>query len=115
MTDITVGNMSSTSNLRCITDKMPCCAMPPNRHGEWLFPDASIVPRFKQHNESAKSFFRNRDDYGGVNLIRVTKDVQTPSGLFCCKVPNTYNVIHTLCVNIGECSYLQFHDIKIND
>ena len=80
------GVIDTTSNngLQCITDTRPCCATPPNRHGDWFFPDGGVVP----NQVGATTFFRNRGDDGTVNLNRLNSDVMMPTGRFCCVVPD---------------------------
>ena len=89
---------TSNNGLQCITDRRPCCATPPNRHGEWFFPDNDgVVPT----QAGATTFYRNRGDDGTVNLNRLNSDVMMPTGRFCCVVPDATGVDQTLCVNIG--------------
>ena len=98
ITEIEQTNTTSNNGLQCITDRRPCCANPPNRLGEWFFPNGGVVP----NSASATSFYRNRGDDGTVNLNRLNNDVMMPTGRFCCVVPDaTSNV--TLCTNLGEC------------
>ena len=103
MTDTT-----SNNGLQCITDRRPCCQTPPNRHGEWLFPDGSNVPGIFLN---PTTFYRNRGDDGTVNLNRVNSDVMMPTGRFCCVLSDATGVDQTLCVNIGR--YID-HNRNIN-
>ena len=64
-----------------------------------MFPNAKIVGPFGYH---PRHFYRNRGFNGEVNLYRVNSDVISPTGRFCCQVPDDTNIIHTLCVNVGE-------------
>ena len=86
------------NGLQCVTDKRPCCSTRPNRFGEWLFPDGSIIPILG----GATTFYRNRGDDGTVNLNRVNSDVMMPTGQFCCVVPDPTDFDQTLCVNTGQ-------------
>ena len=98
ITEIEQTNATSNNELQCITDRRPCCATPPNRHGEWFFPDnGGVVP----NQGGATTFYRNRGDDGTVNLNRLNSDVMMPTGRFCCVVPDATGVDQTLCVNIG--------------
>ena len=36
------------------------------------------------------TFYRNRGDDGTVNLNRLNTNVITPTGLFCCEVPDGF-------------------------
>ena len=49
----------------------------------------------------ATIFYRNREDDGTVNLIRVNNDVMMPTGKFCCVVPDGTSTNVTVCANIG--------------
>ena len=93
-----IGETGSASNtgLQCITDRMPCCATP-NRHGEWLFPDGTAVPRL----DMATTFYRTRGDDGTVNLNRLNTNVMMPTGLFCCELPDASGVTQRICADIG--------------
>ena len=95
-----IGETNSTSNtgLQCITDRRPCCATVPNRFGEWLFPDGTVVPT----QGRATSFYRTRRDNGTVNLNRLNTNVFMPTGLFCCVVPDALNVMQRICAIICE-------------
>ena len=77
---------------------MPCCASAPNRLGQWLFPNGYVVPA----QGLATTFYRTRGDDGTVNLNRLNTNVFTPTGLFCCEVPNASDAMQSLCANIGE-------------
>ena len=84
--------------LVCTSDRMPCCRDPP-RYGEWKFPNGSQVTHT---NEGAVSFHRDRDNVGNVNLYRVSENVTSPGGQFCCEVEDATNTNTTLCVIIGK-------------
>ena len=91
-------SMSSTG-LQCITDKMLCCATRPNRFGDWFFPGGvTAVPGPLQ---SPTTFYRNRGDDGTVNLNRLSANVMTPTGQFCCMVRDAADTVQTVCVDIG--------------
>ena len=83
--------------LQCVTNKRPCCKMPLYRTGEWCFPNGTKI---LVEGSKPRSFYRNRGDDGTVNLNRVSKNVVSPTGRFCCVVPNDANITQTLCVNI---------------
>ena len=99
--DISITDIGTTSNtgLQCITDRMPCCGTQPNRFGEWLFPSGTTVPG---PLGNPTSFSRTRGDDGTVNLNRLNANIFTPTGLFCCVVPDALNVMQRVCANIGE-------------
>ena len=83
--------------LHCVTDKKPCCYTPPNRFGQWYFPDGTQV--LNQFN--GVTFYRNRNDDGAVNLNRVSNTIMSPAGLFCCVVPDATGISQKICANIG--------------
>ena len=65
-----------------------------------MFPNATSVGPI---GSNPAHFYRNRGDNGEVNLYRVSSDVISPTGRFCCQVPDDTNIDHTVCVNVGEC------------
>ena len=94
--------LNSNKGLQCITDKMPCCRTSPNRAGEWHFPDSYEGLKTIPKQDSSLSFYRNRgyNDDGSVNLNRKA-NIKSPTGLFCCIVPDALNINQILCANIG--------------
>ena len=86
------------TRLQCITDKMPCCAAFNDKTGDWFFPGGTAVPGPLQ---SPTSFYRTRGDDGTVNLNRLNTSVLTPTGLFCCVVPDATGDMQRVCANIG--------------
>ena len=100
VTKIEQTDNTSNDGLQCITDRRPCCASLPNRHGEWFFPDdVGMVPTIV----SATTFYRNRGDDGTVNLNRLNNDVMMPTGKFCCVVPDATGVSQWACaINIRK-------------
>ena len=95
---------SDPTGLQCITDRRPCCQTPPNRAGEWYFPDGTIVPA----QVSATSFYRTRGDDGTVTLNRLNTNVMMPAGLFCCEIPDAVNVIQRACATISELEQISY-------
>ena len=81
--------------LQCITDNLRCCSQNPAL-GEWYQPNGALV----QGTTSTMAFYRTRGANGEVSLNRPS-DVESPTGQFCCEVPDTTNTNQTLCVNIG--------------
>ena len=65
---------------------------------DWLFPDGGVVP----HTSDALTFGRDRNNNGETNLYRVNNDVMSPTGRFCCRVPDAIGTVHTPCVVICE-------------
>ena len=56
------------------------------------------------------AFHRNRDNDGNVNLFRVSDDITSPTGRFCCEIEDATHTNHTLCVNIYNSSCVQITD-----
>lgn len=99
---VNINNVGLSSNipngaLQCITDKVPCCSSQNPRLGEWYLPNSTLV----RGATSIREFYRDRGDYGNVSLSR-PRDVVSPTGKFCCEVPDAADTNQTLCVNIGE-------------
>lgn len=93
--------IESDDALQCITDKAECCKRPPNRFGEWYFPNGSLIPvEYRGDTGFARVFYRNRGDDGTVNLNRAIYEDIPPSGHYCCEVPNAADVYQTVCANI---------------
>ena len=89
--------------LQCITDKSLCCRSFP-RVGEWYFPNGTVIPGPIFHD---LVFYRNRGpDDGTVNLNYNNSILPalSPTGLFCCVLPDMDNENQRLCANldIGE-------------
>ena len=76
---------------------MSCCRSP-NTAGEWYFPDGMEKVPIR---DSATSFYRNRGD-GAVNLNRLNTGIMSPTGLYCCEVPDATDAPQRVCANIGE-------------
>ena len=104
-------SQSKNEGLQCITDKNPCCKIP--KFGEWLFPGGSVIPK----KSEAKTFYRNRGNNDGtVNLNHFNSSIMSPTGLFCCIVPDFNDDMQSLCVDIGKtqlCS-IDYHKITCN-
>jgi hypothetical protein len=92
-----IGQSSDNPNgaLQCITDQLLCCNRNPRR-GEWYQPNGALV----QGTTSTTAFYRTRGDNGEVSLNRPS-GVESPTGRFCCEVPDATNTNQTLCVFIG--------------
>ena len=100
--NINIRNIGQTSDdpngaLLCITDKIPCCLSQNPGLGEWYLPNEDLV----QGTTSSTAFYRSRGDNGEVSLNRPS-GVESPTGEFCCEVPDYVDTNQTLCVNIGE-------------
>ena len=90
---------NSNNGLQCISGMIPCCRFASNRLGEWFFPNRTVVPG------SGSTFYRNRgQDDGTVNLnhANINTNVTSPTGLFCCVVPDATDTNQTVCADISE-------------
>ena len=88
-----IGEFSTGSAILCTTNKNPCCSTPPNRFGEWYYPNGSMIP----NNAAGYSFFRTRG-YNQTIRLNSRNNAQSPTGSFCCELPDDSDVNHTLCV-----------------
>lgn len=98
ITEIEQTNATSNTGLQCNTDSTPCCATPPYRFGEWYFPDGRAIPV----QGAATTFYRSRGDDGTVNLNRLNTGITSPTGQFCCVVPDASDIVQIVCADIGE-------------
>ena len=91
------------NGLQCITDRMPCCSNP-NRLGEWLYPNGTVVPGSEHAGQSAFYSSRGLGNDGTVSLNRIGLDSNISTGRFCCVLPDINDVSQTLCavIDIGE-------------
>ena len=64
--------------------------------GQWYYPDGSMVP----NNAAGEDFYRGRGNNQTIHLSR-RNNAQSPTGSFCCEVPDNSDVIHTLCLTLG--------------
>ena len=87
--------------LLCVTDLVQCCRGEDTPGGsggleEWLYPNRSPV----RVNGSNDDFYRSRG-IGSVHLNR-RNNAMSPTGQFCCVVPDATLTDKTTCINIGE-------------
>ena len=94
--------------LLCITDLVQCCYHADTPHGvgvlgQWFFPNGSAV----QSKGAGYDFYRNR----GRSVVRLNlrNNASSPTGLYCCEVPDSNFTIHRVCANIGGCYYIIMH------
>ena len=71
--------------LYCKTDKVDCCGTPPNRYGQFYYPNGARVPiKTLQHG-----FYR----YRGDQFVRLNRRegirIVSPRGKYMCEIPNT--------------------------
>ncbi len=80
--------------LQCVTNKIPCCRT--TRTGQWYYPNGTQVS-VKGHSHF---FYRDRGNNGTVNLNRFNENITSPTGQFCCVVPDSNDTNQALCVSI---------------
>ena len=90
-----IGEFTTGSAILCTTNRSPCCSTP-NRVGEWYYPNGSMVP----NNAAGYSFYRGRGNNQTIYLNR-RNNAQSPTGSFCCELPDNKDVNYTLCVRLG--------------
>ena len=80
--------------LLCKTDLVTCCGTPPNRFGEFYYPNGDIVSVKKDGH----SFYRNR----GPQEVRLNRreGVTSPTGKFHCAVPDASGIIQNLFIHL---------------
>lgn len=71
--------------------------------GSGIFQMANrYIPNYGNAEKSNLPFFRNRGDGGTVHLNRFRNSVMSPTGKFCCKIPDTAGVNQTLCAILSK-------------
>ena len=91
-----IGEFSTGSAILCTTNRSPCCSTPPNRFGEWFYPNGAMV----LNNAAGEDFYRSRGDDQTIRLNR-RNNAQSPTGSFCCELPDNSGVTHRLYVTLG--------------
>ena len=86
--------------LLCHTNKTDCCIYPPNRAGEWYYPNGTQVGILGYYYFD--EFYRNR----GIQVVRLNRGhyrqgIFTAKGLFRCEVPDSDNNWQFIFINIG--------------
>ena len=92
-----IGEFSTGSAILCTTNRSPCCSTPPNRFGEWHYPNGSMVP----NNAAGEDFYRSRGNNQTIYLNR-RNNARSPGGSFCCVIPDSNGMIHRHCVSVGK-------------
>ena len=98
--------------LLCVTDLTQCCHSDETGGrgplGEWFYPDRSLV-RVK---DSGVDIYRNR----GPGIVRLNRrnNATSPTGQFCCVVPDATLTNRITCIDIGEYYSVTDHDQNKN-
>ena len=85
--------------LLCVTDLMQCChrfyTANDRALGQWFYPNGTDVPI----NDYGYDFYRNR----GHSILRLNRrnNASSPTGLYCCELPDSTFTTHRVCANIG--------------
>ena len=86
--------------LLCHTDLLQCCKSDQTNNrmalGEWFYPNYSTVDL----NVSNENFYKNR----GNRRVRLHRrgNSTSPTGKFCCEIPDASYTLIKMCVNLGE-------------
>ena len=96
--------------LLCVTDLVDCCGSPRTVHGDWYYPNGTVVQnpppayghRAFMTNRGPNEFRNGTQFYGSVRLWRRYTPIER--GRFYCKLPSAAlpSVNQTLYVNIGK-------------
>ena len=106
-------NVLSPLSLQCQTDLVDCCNSPHTQHGEWYYPDGTVIV----FDAGGATFRRNRgpngpygpDDqmvYGVVRLWR--RGIPPERGRFRCEIPSAANS------SISQILYAHIRELKPN-
>ena len=99
--DIFVTKIGQSNNgLQCVTDQMYCCVYYYYRAGQWFYPNKTRILTSSGVYDNGAGFYRTRGN-GSVILNRVNNTTMSPTGLFCCMLPDARGIEQTLCANIG--------------
>ena len=77
-----------------MTDKEGCCGVVPGRAGKWYFPGNESVGV----EGGGGDFYRDRGQ--GVVRLNRRNNATTPTGLFCCEIPDRNSVTMRLCITV---------------
>ena len=96
--------------LICSTSFRPCCGTPPNRFGEWYYPDGRKV----QPIGSGDTVYRNRLDDGTVRLHRRSSGVLPTNGRYRCAIPSNQRDTTNIFVQIlsDNCKFTSSYKVK---
>ncbi len=81
----------------CRTNKRPCCSSLQNRFGDWTYNSGTIIGN---RANSGIDYFRSRDDNQKIYLSRRSSVTNPPTGEFCCVIPDSMNVMQTMCIDL---------------
>ena len=86
--------------LLCYTDNAQCCNS--SELGRWFLPDGSLIGT----ESEAGDFYIDR----GQSVVSLNRrnNATSPTGRFCCEIPNARSINNRVCANLGE---LQFNSL----
>ena len=96
ITDIGEGDSGA---VLCKTNLYNCCKSNQTNNsgalGGWFYPNSSPVPTGQSND-----LYRNRDR----SVVRLNRrgNILSPTGKFCCEIPDASNISIKMCVNLGE-------------
>ena len=81
--------------LLCKTNNESCCGTPPNRFGEFYYPNGIKVPIAKQQ----QGFYRNR----GEKIIRLNRrdGATLPTGRYRCEIPDASGYMQNVYITLN--------------
>ena len=99
--DILITDIGEGENaLLCLTSLIQCCCVSdtPSISGEealgrWLYPNGSTIGEMSK----GEDFYTDR----GSSVVRLNRrnNVTSPSGQFCCEIPDTFFTETSICIN----------------
>ena len=80
--------------LLCKTNKQDCCGAPPNRFGEFYYPNGVEVPIHRREH----GFYRNRGD----QVVRLNRrdGVTAPTGMYRCDIPDESGMFQKVFISL---------------
>lgn len=82
------------NGLLCVTNRLACCGTPPDRHGDFYYPNGQIVPKLA----ASQAFWRDR----GAKFVRLNRrdETTTPTGQFRCEIPDASGVLQNIFITL---------------
>ena len=81
--------------LTCKTDKTDCCDTPPNRLGDFYYPNGVQVPI----NKLRHGFYRSRGD--GEVYLNKRNGIMFPTGVFRCEIPDSSGTTQKIYIRLN--------------
>ena len=80
--------------LMCRTNLTNCCGTPPNRFGQFYYPNGAVVPI----NSRRDGYYRNR----GFKEVRLNRrsGVDSPTGTFRCEIPDSNMILQNVYITL---------------